>query len=54
MSSPEFRSKVESLASSLSVPPHPDAAVTLEACCVLIREHAAAAAGNRAAAKVIA
>ena len=52
MSSPEFRSKVESLASALSVPLHPDAAVTLEACCVLIREQTAA--GNRAAAKVTA
>ena len=38
LSSPEFRSKVEDLARKLSVPPHPDPAVTLEACCILIRE----------------
>ena len=40
LSSPEFCSKVEDLAQKLSVPPHPDPAVTLEACCILIREKA--------------
>ena len=37
-SSPEFRSRVEGLAGKLAVPLHPDPTVTLEACCILIRE----------------
>ena len=41
MSSPEFRSKVEDLAGKLAVPLHPDPSVTLEACCVLIRDKTA-------------